>query len=382
MAHRHGGDRPLRLTALIGSLEMGGAERIMALLTGAWVDQGADVALLLTLAGPAQDRFFDIDRRIRVRQLDLYRPSRNAFDAVQRNIRRIRVIRAAVRSSRPDVVLAFTVETNVLTILATLGLGVPVVVEEHTYSTWSSLPWPWRLLRLATYPMASNVVALTPSALATLGLARGRRGRVIPNPVMPAPIGSVDPADPPVIVAMGRLVPQKGFDMLLDAFAKVAGRHDRWNLEIWGEGPDREALERRRDALGLAGRVTFPGRTQAPYDVLRRGSFFVMSSRREGFPTVLGEAMACGVPAVSFDCPSGPRELIRDGIDGLLIPPDDVDALAAGMERLVGDRDLASRLASRAPEVVERFSLAAVLELWDDIFLEVVGVSVTSRAHP
>jgi GalNAc-alpha-(1->4)-GalNAc-alpha-(1->3)-diNAcBac-PP-undecaprenol alpha-1,4-N-acetyl-D-galactosaminyltransferase len=372
MAHRRNGDkRPFRLTAVIGSLEAGGAERIMAILTEAWAARGWEIVLLLTLADPAEDPFFEVDPRVKLRHLDLYRPSRGLRDAVGGNLRRLQVMRRAIRASRPDVVLAFMVETNVLTILATLGLRVPVVVEEHIHSSWPPLPRQWRLLRLVTYPMASSVVALTPSALATLGLARGRRGRVIPTPVMPAPTGSADPADPPVIVAMGRLVPQKGFDMLLDAFVKVAGRHDRWNLEIWGEGPDREALERRRDALGLAGRVTFPGRTQAPYDVLRRGSFFVMSSRREGFPTVLGEAMACGVPAVSFDCPSGPRELIRDGVDGLLIPPNDVDGLADGIERLISDQNLMHDLSSRAPEVVHRYALSTVLERWDALFAEV-----------
>jgi glycosyltransferase involved in cell wall biosynthesis len=290
-------------------------------------------------------------------------------------------MRGAIRASRPDAVLAFMVETNVLTVLATLGLRVPVVVQEHIYSSWPPLAAPWRLLRLLTYPVASSVVALTPSALATLGLARGRRGRVVPNPVLPVPPEAVGPADPPVIVAMGRLVPQKGFDMLLGAFARVAAAHDRWSLEVWGDGPERASLERRRDELGLAGRVTFPGRTSVPYDVLRRASLFVMSSRREGFPMVLGEAMASGVPVVSFDCPSGPRELIRDGIDGLLIPPEDVDALAAGMERVIMDPDLASRLASRAPEVVERFSLASVLERWDGIFAEVGALSPPSHAR-
>ena len=128
--------------------------------------------------------------------------------------------------------------------------------------------------------------------------------------------------------------------------------------------------------------MSFPGTTQAPYELLRSASLFVMSSRREGFPTVLGEAMAAGVPVVSFDCPSGPRELIRDGLDGLLIPPGDVEGLAVGMERLLTDRDLAARFAARAPEVVERVSLGAVLELWDTIFREVGDGSLALPQPP
>jgi len=368
---RRDNDRPFRLTAVIGTLGAGGAERMMAILTDAWAARGWQIELILTLSSPSDEHFFEVDPRVRVQALDLYLPSRGLWEALRSNVWRVRTLRRAIRATRPDAVLAFMVETNVLTILATRGLGVPVVVEEHIFSSWPPLSTPWRLLRLLTYPLASSVVALTPSALATLGPARGRRGRVVPNPVMPAPAGTAEPAVPPVIVAMGRLVPQKGFDMLLDAFAPVARRHPEWNLEIWGEGPQRAALERKRDALGLGQRVRLPGTTATPHETLRRAGIFVMSSRREGFPMVLGEAMASGVPSVSFDCPSGPRELIRDGVDGLLVPPNDVRALSAALERLVVDRDLAARLGSKAPEVVERFSLDAVLDQWSAIFAEV-----------
>jgi GalNAc-alpha-(1->4)-GalNAc-alpha-(1->3)-diNAcBac-PP-undecaprenol alpha-1,4-N-acetyl-D-galactosaminyltransferase len=368
--------RPFRLTAVIGSLESGGAERIMALLTEAWVERGWDVVLLLTLANPAQEPFFAPDPRVEVRHLDLYRESRGFTDALASNLRRLRVLRKAIRASKPDAVLSFMTETSILTILGSLGLRIPVVVEEHIYSAWPPLQQPWRLLRLLTYPMAASVIALTPSALATLGLARGRRGRVVPNPVMPPPPGEVVPSEPPVIIAIGRLVPQKGFDTLLNAFARVARSHPDWRLEIWGEGPDRAALEQLRDALGISAQVSLPGRTREPYDVLRRASLFVMSSRREGFPTVLGEAMACGLPVVSFDCPSGPRELIRNGIDGLLIPPNDIGGLAAGIDRLITDRKLANDLASRAPEVVDRFALSTVLEQWDLVFADVTGQAI------
>jgi GalNAc-alpha-(1->4)-GalNAc-alpha-(1->3)-diNAcBac-PP-undecaprenol alpha-1,4-N-acetyl-D-galactosaminyltransferase len=366
--------RPPRLTALISSLEMGGAEKIMALLTRAWVDRGWEV-VLLTMAGPAQEAFFEPDRRIDVQNLGLYRPSLGIMDALLSNARRIGAIRAAIRSRQPDVMLSFMVETNVLAILASLGIRTPVVVQEHTDPSAHDLPRPWRLLRRLTYPLAASVVALSRPALSALGPARGRRGRVIPNPVLPPPPGLLVPADPPVIIAMGRLAHEKGFDLLLSAFAIIAASHVDWHLEIWGEGAERAALERLRDTAGLSSQVTFPGRTSEPYQVLRRASLFVMSSRREGFPTALGEAMSCGLPVVSADCPSGPRQLIRDGVDGLLVRPDDVEALAAGMERLISDRALAHDLASRAPEVVERFALSTVLERWDTLFSEVSGLA-------
>jgi GalNAc-alpha-(1->4)-GalNAc-alpha-(1->3)-diNAcBac-PP-undecaprenol alpha-1,4-N-acetyl-D-galactosaminyltransferase len=375
MAHlRTREDRPFRLTAVIGSLVAGGAERMMATLTEAWAAAGWDVELILTLAAPSEIPFFAIDPRVKVRQLDLYRPSQRRRDRLLGNLRRLQVMRRAIRASQPDVVLAFMIEINVLTILATRGMGVPVIVEEHIYASWPPLSRRWRIARLLTYPLASSVVALTPAALATLGLARGRRGRVIPNPVLAPPPSSVARADPPIIVAMGRLVPQKGFDMLLDAFAPVVARHPGWSLEIWGEGPDRALLEGRRDALGLGGSVRFPGVTPRADEVLRRASIFVLSSRREGFPMVLGEAMANGVPSVSFDCPSGPRELITDGVDGLLVPANDVDALSSALERLVVDRNLARRLGERATGVVERYSLAAILEQWSAIFAEVGAI--------
>lgn len=369
-------DAGFRLTAVIGSLESGGAERIMTILTDAWVARGWEVTLILTLAAPGQVPFFPTDPRVRVVALDLAATSQSLMGALRNNVRRLVALRRALRASRPDAVLAFLTDNNVLAIVASVGLRVPVIVEEHIYAAWPPLPVAWRLVRLLTYPFAAVVVGLTPSALRALGPARGRHGRVIPNPVLPPPVAPPEAAPPPVIVAMGRLVPQKGFDMLLEAFSRVAGRHRDWRLEIWGEGPERAALERQRDRLGLGERVALPGRTSEPYAVFGRARLFVMSSRREGFPTVLGEAMASGLPVISFDCPSGPRDLIRNDVDGLLVPAEDVRGLAAGMERLMTDRELAQRLGARAPEVLQRFSLDAVLAKWDATFTLATGRTV------
>jgi glycosyltransferase involved in cell wall biosynthesis len=167
---------------------------------------------------------------------------------------------------------------------------------------------------------------------------------------------------------MGRMTEQKGFDLLLEAFARVAARHTEWQLEIWGEGPLRSELERVRERWRLSGRARFPGRTEDAYGVLRAADLYVLSSRYEGFPMVLCEAMAVGLPVVAFDCRTGPREIVRDGVDGLLVPAGDIDALARALDRLMGDVEARARLGARAPEVCERFGLARVLALWDQVF--------------
>jgi glycosyltransferase involved in cell wall biosynthesis len=198
--------------------------------------------------------------------------------------------------------------------------------------------------------------------------------RVIPNPLDEQFIkrSSSDGENKrPSVVAMGRLVPQKGFDLLLRAFAQCVDRHPEWSLRIFGEGTERQRLLALAAELGIAGKLDLQPVTKEPERVLRESNLFVLSSRYEGFPMALLEAMACGLPVISFDCHSGPREMISHGVNGILVPPGDARALADAMNRLMGNELERRVLSVRAVEIVERFGFSSVNAMWRNLFAEV-----------
>jgi glycosyltransferase involved in cell wall biosynthesis len=171
-----------------------------------------------------------------------------------------------------------------------------------------------------------------------------------------------------VVVAAGRYASEKGYDRLIDAFARVAPAHPGWVLRIFGHGPLQRQLEKQVERLGLADRVVLPGLAADIEAELRAASVFALSSIHEGLPMAVAEAMACGVPCVAFDCAPGVREIVTDGVDGIVVPPRNVDALAAGLGRLMGDEDLRRRYGAAARTSVRRFAPDAVLAQWEDAF--------------
>ena len=183
------------------------------------------------------------------------------------------------------------------------------------------------------------------------------------------------------VVAAGRLSRTKGFDILIDAWSQVAAAHPDWNLQIWGEGELRPELARQIAERGLTGVVELKGFSQELQAEMARASVFVLSSRAEGYPRVILEAMACGVPVVSTDCPSGPREMIDSGVDGVLVPSKDPVALAGGINDLIergpeGRRAMGA--AGRARTL--RMSQAVVARRWEKLFTELAERGDSTRS--
>lgn len=360
----------MRLALVISSLTCGGAERVLTLLANAWADRGWEVAILTI--GPRHKDFYTLSQGIRRVALDLAEPPRWPLDSLLNSLRRVRALRRALRDLKPDVVVSFMDKPNILTLLACRGLEAPVIVSERVDAGQYSAGRAWAALRRWMYPAAAAVVVQTERQQEWFRrFIPGARVRLIPNPVG-SPGASSGPAPrlpeaEHLVVGMGRLTRQKGFDILIRAFARCAPRHPGWALVLLGEGEERGPLEDLCARLEMAGRISLPGAIPDPAAVLRRAALFVLPSRFEGFPNALLEAMACGVSAIAADCPSGPREIVEAGVNGLLVPPEDVPALAAAMDRLMSSPEERRRLGGRAARVVERFSLQSALESWESI---------------
>jgi glycosyltransferase involved in cell wall biosynthesis len=234
----------------------------------------------------------------------------------------------------------------------------------------------WLRLRRWAYPQASKVVALTSGTSAWLGEhVPGCRLAVIPNAVR-WPLQNTEPllalpekGDRQRLLAVGRLHPHKGFDLLIRAFQMVAHYFPTWDLVILGEGDCRDQLQQQIDEAGLGERVSLPGRVGNIGDWYAQSDLYVLSSRVEGLSNTLIEAMASGLAPVAFDCETGPREIIRNGIDGVLVnPAEDVEALAAHLSDMMAHEVQRLAYAKRAVDVRDRFSVARVMTLWRQVF--------------
>ncbi len=191
--------------------------------------------------------------------------------------------------------------------------------------------------------------------------------RKIPNALPPGIPGVPQVDRDPVILAAGRLVPQKGFDLLISAFAPVAAAHPAWHLKIFGDGSRRAELLSQMSSLGLTGRVSISPPTTRIGEEMSRASLFVLSSRYEGFGLVLIEAMSKGAAVISFDCPQGPSEIITQGHDGLLVPPQDVALLSRRMSELIADPHLRRELGAHASITARRYEASHVWREWDQL---------------
>jgi glycosyltransferase involved in cell wall biosynthesis len=351
-----------RLCFLTGTLNVvAGAERMTATIANALAAQGYAVTIL-SLWDDAS--CFPLHPEVRHEALFAQRPSfKRAYAATVAGIRR------HIKAHRIDVLIQVDTMLALFTLPATLGLGVRHIAWEHCHFDEDLGKPARRLARRLAARYCEDIVVLTERDRKRWIEALRPRSAVvcIPNPlpfVMPV---QAAPRINKIVLAVGRLVAAKGFDVLLRAWSEVVLQAPGWRLMIVGEGEERPALEALREQLDLHDCVTLPGVYPDVTRAYEQASIFCLSSRYEGFGLVLIEAMSFGLPIVSTDCETGPRELLQDGRDAAIVPVDEPKALAQAITRIINHPEEAAALAESARGKVRAYTPERIARQWNRI---------------
>lgn len=373
-------DYPSKIALLIHSLCGGGAERVVADLANSWASMGRSVTLV-TMTDSTADRY-DVSPEVRRVGLALDQSSSSFWQAIYNNWRRVRDLRRALRDSGAEVAISFVDRMNITTLWAAYRLQIPVVVCERTDYRYHSIGDFWNRQRNRWYPTAATLVVQTDEvAHAARDWLPTVPVEVIPNAVPQSAIQSpprVHCGDARTVTWIGRMAEEKGVVDLIDAFGLVVNKLPDWKLALVGDGPLVDSLKARVDGLQLGDRVQFYGWQRDLEEIFDRTTIFALPSRYEGFPNVLLECMARGIPAISFDCPSGPRAVIRDNVDGVLVPAGDIKQFAAAIVKLATDPGRLEDLGRAAADVRERFCHEHYLRRWEDVLTKTTGPSAVS----
>ncbi len=349
----------------------GGVQRVVSNLCHGWVHRGWEVHLI-TVSG---DRHaFPVPDEVRKHVLAA-RHKRRGLLGLWDNWRHVRLLGQVVRSAELDAVLSVSTIANIHLAAASLPGRVVRAVSEHSFAPHFPLTFFKERIRRLAYPRLDALVCPTAEAARYLAQAYpGTKATCIPNWLtwpMPKSDGAVAPVirrpGRKVFVACGRFDKLKGFSRLIAMFDGLKNRLPEWDLVIVGDGEDRGLLEAQIAQAKLEGRVFLPGWTADMESVYRGADLFLFPSVSEGFALVLAEAMACGLPWLSYDCKVGPAEIIRASVDGVLIPVGDEAAFSGAMLRLAEDEAERRRLAGNCPAILERLSEDSVHPLWSEV---------------
>ncbi|WP_028973449.1 glycosyltransferase family 4 protein [Spirochaeta cellobiosiphila] len=360
-----------KILFIIPSLTSGGAEKILTNIIKHFTGQYN--ICLMTLRDDTSD-FYHIQKS--VKRIKLRILNRGKKKKISRFINRLLVLRKAIINENPDLVVSFMDFTNIYVLISTFGLKIPNIISERSYPPMKKIGFIWSLLRFIFYPRATKIVSLSQGVSDYFKWIKEKKKQVIYNFYTPNTQEVKEEyffdKDKKYIIAMGRLVSLKQHSMMIKAFRKISDNKKDISLVIFGEGPERGNLENLIKELSLTGKVFLPGTVRNTEYVFSNGELFLHTSTYEGFGNVLVEAMAMGLPVVSTDCMSGPKEIVIDGFNGFLVGIKDIDGTVAAINKLLDDIVLKESMSRNAKKSIHRFEYKKIMGQWDVLFKSVL----------
>ena len=355
-------------------IQAGGAERVFSIIANNLAANGNEITIL-TFDKPEGSSFYPLDPKIKwILMNEQIIPSFFKKIVPSNFIRRIFVARKLISKKNFRSIIVLGDFMNIFSIILGKSLKIPVIISDRNNPKEKKLSRRFELFKKITYPLASSLVVMTDDQAKSYSKKMQKIITVIPNPVIKKDINTNSSKtlfEPPFILAIGKLMHQKGLDLLIQAFSMIANKNPDWNVIILGEGEDRNKLENMIIKLDLKNRIILPGILNNSSDALKDADIFVLPSRFEGFPNALGEAMAHGKPVIATDCDFGPRVMINNEVDGLLIKNNDIKLLAASIERLINDQKLRNKLGRNATKITNRYNVKNIMNLWYTLIKQV-----------
>ncbi len=344
------------IVIVTGSLRRGGAERVISILSNELVKRGWKIHICTMLFSAIG---YDLDSQIDI--IDLSQENRNQIIDTPRMTK---ALRTTIRNIRPDAVVSFMLTINIVTWMATRGLGVRFIPSERNDpSTGRGKIKHW--LSCRAYASSYKTVFQTERAKNYYSKKIQQNGVIIPNPVSIDQKRDSNPNHK--IVSVGRLEPQKNRRLLIEAFSDIQKNHPEYTLHIYGEGSQENELKILIKELGINNAVTLHGNVSDVHRQIADAEMFVLSSDYEGLSNALLEAMMMGLPCITTDC-AGAKEAVEDGVDGIIIPIRDRKKMAEAMERLISDADLRNRFSELAVKHSKQFEMRNVVTQWEQLF--------------
>lgn len=360
-----------KIAFYIGSLTIGGAERVICNLAEYFYSIGYQVYVVTKLR---EDKEYELHEGIERIIADITATEQTGSRIG--NLRaRIRKLRGIWKDIRPDIIVSFIGKNNLMALASAKPLGIPVVVSVRSAPSREMASKAMKFSCMLLFRKAAGIVLQTTEAIEFFPRSLQKKVTILQNSISPVLLNYVDSAKKSSmdiikrndIIAVGRIDDNKNEKMLVDAFAAIAEKYSDWNVKLYGDGERMEELSSYTEQLGLKDRISFCGSVGDVPKRMMEASIFVLPSRIEGMPNSLIEAMTLGLPCISTDCPcGGPRDLIESGVNGILVPVDDVTALSDSLERLINDSELRDSLGNNAKRIIDRLHPDIVNTRWQE----------------
>ena len=360
----------MKIAFLFGSMGRGGAERMISHLANNWVKKGDKVAII-TLDD--SDPGYQLSASVELRKLGVSSISKNKLQAVRRNYNTIISLRNLVVSEKYDVIISFQMRSAIQLVLAKpLFRKYKIVASERANPKFDDIGLIEKVIRKLLLRKIDGFIFQTSAARECYPHAIKSKSTIIPNgvfnDVLRDPV-EFEKRDWKKICAVGRLSEQKGFDTLIDSFKLFCDKKKGYSLNIYGDGQLRNSLQDKVDGYNLSDSVFFHGNIPNVIEQISNAGMFVLSSRFEGMPNALMEAMAMGLPCISTNCEFGPNELIENEVNGILVNVDDSIELSEAMEKVTNDRSFAMELSAASIRIRETHSGDVISNMYYEYLL-------------